>query len=212
MWLVQQVYTQRRKKQHHEIKHFWHKIENMALSFQKCSNHCLFSFFLKSWMFNRFSRNYDLLKPPFLWFLFYSTLEHLVHHLKRVSEHSGSTGMTSKNLAIVWAPNLLRSQQPMTMPSPTLGNGADSSSGGSSIGPGGDQHAWLQLSLVQNTQIVQYLIENAKWLFEGEEAEEKKRWSHTSTSGKRIMTRWTRCLEGWWKLFLWITEIGYFVL
>ena len=42
-----------------------------------------------------------------------------------------------------------------------------------------DQHAWLQLSLVQNTQIVQYLIDNAKWLFEGEEAEEKKRSGET---------------------------------
>ena len=38
----------------------------------------------------------------------YRTLESLVRHLHRVARHSTSTGMTSKNLAIVWAPNLLR--------------------------------------------------------------------------------------------------------
>ena len=36
------------------------------------------------------------------------TLASLVRHLHRVSLHSDSTGMTAKNLAIVWAPNLLR--------------------------------------------------------------------------------------------------------
>ena len=46
--------------------------------------------------------------------------------------------MSSKNLAICWAPNLLRSKL----------NGEN-----------------LQHNLVQNTQIVQYLIDNAKWLF-----------------------------------------------
>ncbi|XP_037084790.1 rho GTPase-activating protein 33-like [Pollicipes pollicipes] len=41
----------------------------------------------------------------------YRTLEYLVRHLARVSTHSHSTGMTAKNLAIVWAPNLVRSQE-----------------------------------------------------------------------------------------------------
>ena len=36
------------------------------------------------------------------------TLASLIRHLHRVSLHSDSTGMTAKNLAIVWAPNLLR--------------------------------------------------------------------------------------------------------
>ena len=36
------------------------------------------------------------------------TLASLIKHLHRVSLHSDSTGMTAKNLAIVWAPNLLR--------------------------------------------------------------------------------------------------------
>ena len=36
------------------------------------------------------------------------TLANLIRHLHRVSLHSDSTGMTAKNLAIVWAPNLLR--------------------------------------------------------------------------------------------------------
>ena len=40
----------------------------------------------------------------------YSTLEYLMKHLHRVSLHSQNTGMTAKNLAIVWAPNLLRCQ------------------------------------------------------------------------------------------------------
>jgi len=40
----------------------------------------------------------------------YSTLEYLMKHLHRVSLHHKDTGMTAKNLAIVWAPNLLRCQ------------------------------------------------------------------------------------------------------
>ena len=51
--------------------------------------------------------------------------------------------MSSKNLAICWAPNLLRSKL------------------------SGEN---LQHNLVQNTQIVQYLIDNAKWLFSEDEA------------------------------------------
>jgi len=39
----------------------------------------------------------------------YSTLEFLLKHLHRVSLRHKDTGMTAKNLAIVWAPNLLRS-------------------------------------------------------------------------------------------------------
>ncbi|KAK8749934.1 hypothetical protein OTU49_015137 [Cherax quadricarinatus] len=40
----------------------------------------------------------------------YRTLEYLVQHLARVASHSAETGMTAKNIAIVWAPNLLRSK------------------------------------------------------------------------------------------------------
>ncbi|KAG7170622.1 GTPase-activating protein CdGAPr-like [Homarus americanus] len=40
----------------------------------------------------------------------YRTLEYLVQHLARVASHSPETGMTAKNIAIVWAPNLLRSK------------------------------------------------------------------------------------------------------
>ena len=61
-------------------------------------------------------------------------------------------GMSSKNLAICWAPNLLRSKL----------NGEN-----------------LQHNLVQNTQIVQYLIDNAKWLFATED-EISKRLQPTS--------------------------------
>ncbi|XP_050315828.1 GTPase-activating protein CdGAPr isoform X2 [Anthonomus grandis grandis] len=38
----------------------------------------------------------------------YRTLDYLMRHLARVANHSSSTGMTTRNLAIVWAPNLLR--------------------------------------------------------------------------------------------------------
>ena len=63
------------------------------------------------------------------------------------------TGMSSKNLAICWAPNLLRSKL----------NGEN-----------------LQHNLVQNTQIVQYLIDNAKWLFATEDDISKRLQPATS--------------------------------
>ncbi|RWS12429.1 uncharacterized protein B4U79_06479 [Dinothrombium tinctorium] len=40
----------------------------------------------------------------------YRTLKYLMKHLSRVSAHGSRTGMTPKNIAIVWAPNLLRSK------------------------------------------------------------------------------------------------------
>ena len=39
-----------------------------------------------------------------------STLSHLMKHLQKLATHHRVTGMTSRNLAIVWAPNLLRPQ------------------------------------------------------------------------------------------------------
>ena len=39
----------------------------------------------------------------------YRTLKYLACHLYKISKHSASTGMTERNIAIVWAPNLLRS-------------------------------------------------------------------------------------------------------
>nr|XP_061797484.1 rho GTPase-activating protein 32-like [Nerophis lumbriciformis] len=41
----------------------------------------------------------------------YRTLEYLMRHLSRLATFSSSTNMHTKNLAIVWAPNLLRSRQ-----------------------------------------------------------------------------------------------------
>ena len=41
---------------------------------------------------------------------FYRTLDYLMRHLYKVSLKGHQTGMTAKNLAIVWAPNLLRSK------------------------------------------------------------------------------------------------------
>lgn len=39
----------------------------------------------------------------------YRTLKYLACHLYRIAKHSANTGMTERNIAIVWAPNLLRS-------------------------------------------------------------------------------------------------------
>ncbi|CAH1185554.1 unnamed protein product [Phyllotreta striolata] len=38
----------------------------------------------------------------------YRTLEYLMRHLAKVAMHGSNTGMTTRNVAIVWAPNLLR--------------------------------------------------------------------------------------------------------
>ncbi|XP_055613928.1 GTPase-activating protein CdGAPr isoform X2 [Uranotaenia lowii] len=39
----------------------------------------------------------------------YRTLKYLATHLFKIARHSARTGMTERNIAIVWAPNLLRS-------------------------------------------------------------------------------------------------------
>ena len=36
------------------------------------------------------------------------TIDFLMRHLHQMSLHSERTGMTSKNLAIIWSPNILR--------------------------------------------------------------------------------------------------------
>ncbi|XP_072887059.1 rho GTPase-activating protein 30-like [Hemitrygon akajei] len=41
----------------------------------------------------------------------YRTLEYLMRHLLRMASHSQQTNMHARNLAIVWAPNLLRSKE-----------------------------------------------------------------------------------------------------
>ena len=38
----------------------------------------------------------------------FNTLKHLMIHLQKVAQRSKDTGMSSKNLAIVWAPNLIK--------------------------------------------------------------------------------------------------------
>ncbi|XP_035217110.1 GTPase-activating protein CdGAPr-like isoform X2 [Stegodyphus dumicola] len=40
----------------------------------------------------------------------FRTLQYLLNHLARIASHGEDTGMTPKNIAIVWAPNLLRSR------------------------------------------------------------------------------------------------------
>ena len=76
----------------------------------------------------------------------YRTLEGLLRHLSRVAEHSVSTGMNSKNLAIVWAPNLLRPLLALEM--------------------GG--HALLEVNV--QAVIVEYLIKNVNLFFDKDAA------------------------------------------
>ena len=80
-----------------------------------------------------------------------------MHHLHRVSTHGAATGMNSRNLSIVWAPNLIR---------PDHGGDGAAADGEKSGGGGGGGD--FQSGLVRNTRIVQYLIDNARWLFEAQ--------------------------------------------
>ena len=77
--------------------------------------------------------------------------------------------MSSKNLAIVWAPNLIRTSLSSSLSEEQRQNTVENYSA---------EHTKLQYNLVQNTQIVQYMIDNAKWLFEHQDnnihAEKKK--------------------------------------
>ena len=81
----------------------------------------------------------------------FKILKHLMFHLGKVAGKSKETGMSSKNLAIVWAPNLIRT--PLNL---------------------AQEHSLIQTNLVLNTQIVQYLIDNAKWLFEARKKSAEK--------------------------------------
>ena len=99
--------------------------------------------------------------------VYFRTLKHLLLHLQRVSEHKSVTGMSSKNLAIVWTPNLFRT--PLFLSHPTLN--IDDQKEVSTDHQNPDlklEHPKFQISLVQNTQIVQYLIENAATIFQTE--------------------------------------------
>merc|ERR1719266_1429629 len=74
--------------------------------------------------------------------------------------------MSSKNLAIVWAPNLIKT---------SLSTHEEQQQ----IVENSAEHTKLQYNLVQNTQIVQYMIDNAKWLFD--ENNSKKDQAHVTT-------------------------------
>jgi len=96
----------------------------------------------------------------------FNTLKHLMIHLQKVAQRSKDTGMSSKNLAIVWAPNLIKT---------SLSTHEEQQQ----IVENSAEHTKLQYNLVQNTQIVQYMIDNAKWLFD--ENNSKKDHAHVTT-------------------------------
>ena len=90
--------------------------------------------------------------------------------LQKVAQRSKDTGMSSKNLAIVWAPNLIRTSLSSSLSEEQRQNTVANCSA---------EHTKLQYNLVQNTQIVQYMIDNAKWLFDDNFLKEKK--DHVTT-------------------------------
>ena len=142
-------------------------------------------------------------------------------HLNRISERVADTGMTARNLSIVWAPNLLRT------PFSSMSTASSASSSFSSSGMAtaaavtqpstsspeagkakhnerrvdfdkdkpptttttttshlqshhrnssifdSQSHNRLQVNLFQNTQVIQCLIENAKWIFAEDQTDNK---------------------------------------
>ncbi|XP_059619078.1 GTPase-activating protein CdGAPr [Phlebotomus argentipes] len=74
----------------------------------------------------------------------YRTLKYLATHLHNISRHSERTGMTDRNLAIVWAPNLLRS--------PTLESGGVAALRGVGV----------------QAVVTEYLITNSEQIFNAE--------------------------------------------
>lgn len=124
----------------------------------------------------------------------YKTAKFLMEHLCRLCKSRALTDMTSKNLAIVWSPNLFR-------PPPTL-NGAD---------------AHLLSGLNVHTAICDFFIENAESLFISDIDEEQSKCtsvenSFTTISKSATMSdmrsesdsKWPRffrgkSVEGFWK-------------
>ena len=62
----------------------------------------------KTLTFTYDSKYKTLLLHTFDSVIIFSTLRHLMLHLNKLSEKVNETGMTAKNLSIVWAPKLLR--------------------------------------------------------------------------------------------------------
>uniref|UniRef100_A0A1I7U0F0 GTPase-activating protein rrc-1 n=1 Tax=Caenorhabditis tropicalis TaxID=1561998 RepID=A0A1I7U0F0_9PELO len=124
----------------------------------------------------------------------YRTAKFLMEHLSRLCKSRALTDMTSKNLAIVWSPNLFR-------PPPTL-NGAD---------------AHLLSGLNIHTAICDFFIENSESLFINDIDEEQSKCtsvenSFTTISKSATMSdmrsesesKWPRffrgkSVEGFWK-------------
>ncbi|KYO37074.1 hypothetical protein Y1Q_0009064 [Alligator mississippiensis] len=75
----------------------------------------------------------------------YRTLEFLLRHLARVATRSRDTGMHVRNLAIVWAPNLLRS--------PAL----------EGVGAGGGAEAFREVRI--QSLLVEFLLSHVHVLF-----------------------------------------------
>ena len=85
--------------------------------------------------------------------------------------------MSSKNLAIVWAPNLIRTSLSTCSSAEQRQNTVPNCSA---------EHTKLQYNLVQNTQIVQYMIDNAKWLFDETSCGTSKKKDHAHITTVKV--------------------------
>lgn len=98
----------------------------------------------------------------------YRTLEYLMKHLARLATHSSETNMHIKNLAIVWAPNLLRCKASKSVSETILSTTAGEdkqqciSKGIETMGlPGSDAFKEVRIQSL----VVEFLISNAAVLF-----------------------------------------------
>lgn len=101
--------------------------------------------------------------------------------------------MTPKNLAIVWAPNLIRPAPPAmgstavnTMSLSLSSSAVSSMSSSPQSSPGFPGHRIQQDDLVRSTRIVQYLIDNAGWLFEGRDDQEEEEEARGKDGGQNV--------------------------
>ncbi|XP_067935828.1 GTPase-activating protein CdGAPr-like isoform X2 [Watersipora subatra] len=87
------------------LKTYFRELPNPLLTYQLYDS---FSEAVELTGSNRINKIKECIKrlpPPH-----YRTAKYLFNHLNRMAGHSSQTGMDSKNLAIVWSPNLMRSK------------------------------------------------------------------------------------------------------
>ncbi|XP_056408450.1 rho GTPase-activating protein 30 [Hyla sarda] len=98
--------------------------------------------------------------------LHYRTLEYLMRHLLRMASYSSQTNMHTRNLAIVWAPNLLRSKD-------IESSGFNGTS------------AFMEVRV--QSIVVEFILNHVEQLFGGQTSDEKENEGSSSASTKWSM-------------------------